>query len=121
MATQITSDAATRRLAGMATDLYGEADGRPALVLLHGLTFDRRIWQPTLDRLLAVDPRRQILVIDLPGHGESPDQFPHTIERVASLIHDAIDEAGLEAPVLVGHSISGGIASVYAVGIRRAG
>jgi pimeloyl-ACP methyl ester carboxylesterase len=114
MATRITSDIATRRLAGMAADVYGEGDGRPALVLLHGLTYDRRIWQPVLDRLFTIDPLRQILVLDLPGHGESPDQFPHAIERVASLIHDAVDEAGLEAPVLVGHSISGGVASVYA-------
>jgi hypothetical protein len=30
-------------VAGMAADLYGSADERPPLVLLPGLTFDRRI------------------------------------------------------------------------------
>jgi pimeloyl-ACP methyl ester carboxylesterase len=36
------------KAAGMAADLYGSADERPPLVLLHGLTFDRRIWRPVL-------------------------------------------------------------------------
>ena len=32
---------AVKTLAGLAVDDYGESDHRPALVLLHGLTFDR--------------------------------------------------------------------------------
>ena len=101
-------------VAGMAADLYGFADERPPLVLLPGLTFDRRIWQPVLDHLSRIDPGRQVLALDLPGHGESPDQLPHSTQHITGLIHQAVEEAGLETPVMVGHSIAGAFASVYA-------
>jgi pimeloyl-ACP methyl ester carboxylesterase len=101
-------------VAGMAADLYGSADERPPLVLLHGLTFDRRIWRPVLVHLARLDPGRQILSLDLPGHGESPSQLPHSSQHIVGLIHQAVEEAGLAAPVVVGHSIAGGFASIYA-------
>jgi pimeloyl-ACP methyl ester carboxylesterase/predicted ester cyclase len=102
------------KVAGMAADMYGTPDGRPPLLLLPGLSFDRGVWQPVLDRLVRLDPRRQILSLDLPGHGESPDQLPHSMTHLVALIHEAVTEAGLDAPVVVGHSISGGFASIYA-------
>ena len=101
-------------VAGMAADLHVFADERPPLVLLPGLTFDRRIWQPVLDHLARIDPDRQVLSLDLPGHGESPDQLPHSMQHIVGLIHQAVEEAGLDMPVVVGHSMSGGFASVYA-------
>ena len=106
-------------IAGMAADLYGSADERPPLVLLHGLTFDRRIWRPVLVHLARIDPGRQILALDLPGHGESPGQLPHSAQNIVGLVHKAVEEAGLAgpegpAPVLVGHSIAGGFVSLYA-------
>lgn len=113
-ATHQRATAAQITVAGMTADLYGSADKRPPLVLLHGLTFDRRIWQPVLDELARIDPGRQILSLDLPGHGDSPDQLPHSMEHVAGLVHQAVTETGLDAPVMVGHSISGGTVSLYA-------
>jgi pimeloyl-ACP methyl ester carboxylesterase len=97
----------------MRADSYGVDDHRAPLVLLHGLTFDRRTWQPVLDELFRVDPGRRVLVLDLPGHGESPSQLPHTTEHILALVHGAAGAAGLEAPVLVGHSMSGGFVTVY--------
>jgi pimeloyl-ACP methyl ester carboxylesterase len=102
------------KVAGMVADLYGSADDRPPLLLMPGLTFDRGVWQPVLDSLATIDPGRQILSLDLPGHGESPDQLPHSMDHILALIHEAVIEAGFDAPVVVGHSISGGYASVYA-------
>jgi pimeloyl-ACP methyl ester carboxylesterase/ketosteroid isomerase-like protein len=108
-------------VAGMAADLYGFADERPPLVLLPGLTFDRRIWQPVLGQLARIDPGRQVLALDLPGHGESPDQLPHSMPHIVGLIHRAVQDAGLDAPVMVGHSIAGGFASIYAGQHRTSG
>jgi pimeloyl-ACP methyl ester carboxylesterase len=102
------------RLAGMSAELHGAPDERAPLVLLHGLTFGRDIWRTTLDELAQIDPGRRILSLDLPGHGDSPDQLPHSLEHVAGLVRDAVDEADLTAPVLVGHSMAGGLASIYA-------
>ena len=36
------------------------------------------------------------------------------MDHVLSLIHEAVTEAGLDAPVVVGHSMSGGFGSMYA-------
>jgi pimeloyl-ACP methyl ester carboxylesterase len=102
------------RLAGMSGELHGSPDRRPPLVLLHGLTFDREIWRTTLRELAAIDPDRYLLLLDLPGHGDSPDQLPHSFEHVVGQVRAAVDEAELSPPVLVGHSIAGGLASMYA-------
>lgn len=102
------------KIAGMAADIYGTADGRPPLLLLPGLTFGREVWEPVLGHLARRDPGRHILSLDLPGHGESPDQLPHSMDHILSRIHEAVAEAGLDAPVVVGHSMSGGYGSMYA-------
>jgi pimeloyl-ACP methyl ester carboxylesterase len=108
----------TAQLAG---DLTGNADGRPLLVLLHGLTFDRRMWRPALDALERRDPWRQVLTLDLPGHGQSPDQPVCGLEEVASAVQSAVEDAALGPPVMVGHSIAGLIASVYAASYTTCG
>jgi pimeloyl-ACP methyl ester carboxylesterase len=53
--------------------VYARPDGRPPLVLLHGLTFDRAMRQPALAELRKTDPGRQVLALDLPGHGGAAD------------------------------------------------
>jgi pimeloyl-ACP methyl ester carboxylesterase len=92
----------------------GRADDRPPLVLLHGLTFDHRMWLPAIAALRARDPGRHVLVLDLPGHGGSPPQPACGPEDVAAAVVSAVEDAGLDGPVIVGHSIAGVIASVYA-------
>jgi pimeloyl-ACP methyl ester carboxylesterase len=100
------------RLSG---ELMGTSDDRPPLVLLHGLTFDRRMWQPAVAALRQRDPGRVVLALDLPGHGGSPMQDRCDLDDVAAAIASAVEDAGLDAPVVVGHSISGVIATRYAV------
>jgi pimeloyl-ACP methyl ester carboxylesterase len=101
-------------LAGLAGDLHGRDDARAPLVLLHGLSYDRRTWQPVLDALEQIDPGRRTLVLDLPGHGDSPIRLPHTTRHISEVVHAAVEQAGLPSPVVVGHSAAGGIATVYA-------
>jgi pimeloyl-ACP methyl ester carboxylesterase len=102
------------RFAGLGADLAGHADGRPPLVLLHGLSFDRTMWRPALIELERIDPGRQTLLLDLPGHGGSDASPSYGIEDVADSIHRAITEAGLSSPVVVGHSLAAIVATVYA-------
>jgi len=103
-----------RSLAGLAADDVGGSDARPPLVLLHGLTFDRTMWQPALAQLVHIDPARRALAFDLPGHGESPDWESYDVDIVAHGVHRAVVEAGLDTPVIVGHSLGAIIAGVYA-------
>jgi pimeloyl-ACP methyl ester carboxylesterase len=111
----------TRTLGALSADDSGRDDGRPPIVLLHGLSFDRHIWSPVVDALRDDDPDRRVIALDLPGHGQSPSYPPHDLFRVADLVHDAMDAAGAAAPVIVGHSISGGIATLYAARHPTAG
>lgn len=106
--------AVVRTLAGLAADDSGDSDARPPLVLIHGLTFDRSLWRPALAELQRIDPGRRVLALDLPGHGASPAWPSYDVESVASGVHRAVEEAQLESPVVVGHSIAGVIATVYA-------
>ena len=93
--------------------LYGAPNGPAPLVLLHGLSFDSRMWLPAIEALHRLDPGRAVLAVDLPGHGESPLQRSCDPEEVAVLVASAVDDAGLVDPVLVGHSIAGVIATIY--------
>jgi len=100
------------RFAGLAGRIQGDAGSRARpLVLLHGLTFDHAMWNPVMDALPA---GHVALALDLPGHGDSPGLPSHELGAVAAAVHDAVAAAGLRDPVLVGHSISAGVAGVYA-------
>jgi pimeloyl-ACP methyl ester carboxylesterase len=103
-----------RRLAGLAVDNLGCTDERAPLLLLHGLSFDRRMWRPALAHLEEIDPGRRVLAVDLPGHGASEDQASYDLDDVLATVHRAATGAGLIAPVVVGHSGSGLAATVYA-------
>lgn len=98
----------------LAASSFGTRTDKPPLVLLHGLTFDRRHWAPLLDELALKDPDRRIVAFDLPGHGESPRFDSYHVADLVKAVHDAVADAGLEAPILVGHSAGGVLATVYA-------
>ncbi|MHB8293594.1 MAG: alpha/beta fold hydrolase [Acidimicrobiales bacterium] len=113
--------ASTLSLAGLVADDYGTTDGRPPLVLLHGLTFDRTMWRPALDELDYVDPGRRVITLDLPGHGDSPGWSSYDLTNLADGVHRLVEEAHLGSPVVVGHSMSAIIATVYAALYRTRG
>jgi len=100
--------------AGLAADDIGRADQRPPLVLIHGLTFDRRSWRPALTELETIDPGRRAIALDLPAHGDSPDSISYAMQSLVGRIHDAVVAAHLDEPVVVGHSLGAGAATLYA-------
>jgi pimeloyl-ACP methyl ester carboxylesterase len=116
----ITSPRAVRiRWAGLAGREQGtESPAGPSIVFLHGLTFDRRMWDPVLE---ALPDRQRAIAFDLPGHGGSPALRRRGLAPVVDAIHEAVLDAGLDAPILVGHSIGGPLASIYAATYPAAG
>lgn len=100
--------------AGLRAERHGGSDGRPPLVLLHGLGGSRHEWGPLVRALEVRDPGRSVLAFDLPGHGDSPLLDRHGLDDVAAAVHRAVGEAGLAAPVVVGHSLGGAVATAYA-------
>jgi pimeloyl-ACP methyl ester carboxylesterase len=92
---------------GLAYEQYG--DGMPA-VFLHGLTFHRTTWRPIIERL---GTGVRSIAFDLPGHGDTGGE-PCTMREAAARVKSAVDSLEISDPVIVGHSISSGIASIYA-------
>jgi pimeloyl-ACP methyl ester carboxylesterase len=86
-----------------------EGAGVP-VVFLHGLTFDRRSWRPIVERL---DGSVQSIAIDLPGHGQSRGA-PAPLDEVAAQVRELLAALDVRSPIVVGHSMSGGLACVYA-------
>ncbi|MFD5574436.1 alpha/beta fold hydrolase [Streptomyces cadmiisoli] len=108
-------------LAGLAAEVQDGPVGRSEFVFLHGLTFDRRHWHPVLDELRAGGEEHRTLALDLPGHGGSPRWPAHQLRDVTEAVHRAAVEAGFGRPVVVGHSIGGVLATLYAATHPAAG
>jgi pimeloyl-ACP methyl ester carboxylesterase len=83
-------------------------------MLLHGMTFDRTTWRDIIPELQRIDPGRRVIAIDLPGHGQSPEQSAYELGDAAAQLHRVVQQAGLTAPVVAGHSAGGLLASIYA-------
>ena len=61
-----------------------------------------------------IDPDRRAIAFDLPAHGDSPDPNGCSMESLVERVREAIVAAHLEDPVVIGHSLSAGAASMYA-------
>src|SRR5829696_7599346 len=99
--------AAAHTATGLAYD--DEGAGTP-VVFLHGLTFDRRSWRPIIERLHG---SVRSIAIDLPAHGESRGT-PLTLEQVSARLDQLLGLLVVERPIVVGHSMAGGLACLYA-------
>jgi 3-oxoadipate enol-lactonase len=90
--------------------IYYEDEGSGAPVLLiHGHTMDRRIWDQVMPSLLAADLR--VVRPDLRGHGRStrPD-FGYHLSHHAADMAAVLDDSGVASASVVGYSIGGGVA-----------
>ena len=77
-----------------------------AVVLIHGFGTSARLWDQVLPQLEG-----QILTLDLPGFGDSPDER-YSVDGMADAVQERL--AGLRDFVLVGHSMGGKVAAVLA-------
>jgi pimeloyl-ACP methyl ester carboxylesterase len=86
-------------------------DGDPAIVFVHGWSCDRSYFAPQRDHFA---PRHRVVSLDLRGHGTSGRPEPglgvYEIETFADDVLAVAAAAGLERPVVVGHSLGGVIA-----------
>jgi pimeloyl-ACP methyl ester carboxylesterase len=103
------------RVAGPAGALAVDDGGRGGLpvVFVHSLAGNSTHWAAQLQHLR---PGRRAIALDLRGHGRSakPGNGDYSIAGMAADIGAVVDSLGLDRFVLVGHSMGGGVALVYA-------
>jgi pimeloyl-ACP methyl ester carboxylesterase len=76
---------------------------QPTVVFLHGAGMDHTVW--ALQTRWFAHHGRNVLALDLPGHGRSPGAELRTIEAMADLVGAVVASAGAERVALVGHSM----------------
>jgi pimeloyl-ACP methyl ester carboxylesterase len=85
--------------------------GEP-LVLVHGVTHRRQAWYPVLDELAE---QREVILVDLPGHGQSGPLVTGG-RPVADVLRmqfkQFLTEQGLDRPHVAGNSLGGLIALI---------
>jgi pimeloyl-ACP methyl ester carboxylesterase len=89
--------------------------GSPALILIHGGTFNWASWNPVRHHL---DPRWRVVAVDLPGHGARRDE-PYTLEGAARVVAEAAREVAPAKVVLIGDSLGGYSAMAAAASIPK--
>lgn len=94
------------KLAVNGTEIYCEEKGEGyPVVLLHGLTFDRRMWEHQVGELSR---SYRTVAVDLRGHGlsASPD-MEYDLEMMTEDVYQAMRELGIGRAHLVGLSMGG--------------
>lgn len=92
---------------------YYEGGSGRTIVLLHGFASNKEVWLPVA-KLLT--PHFHLIIPDLPGWGESSRDAgaSYNIDAQATRLDGFVQTLGLQQFVLVGHSMGGAIAGVYA-------
>lgn len=80
-----------------------------ALVILHGLFGSSRNWTQAARELSG---SAHVYTLDLRNHGESPHHPNHRIEDLSADLLAWMDSAGLQRPIVLGHSM-GGMAAMH--------
>ncbi|MFT4261915.1 MAG: alpha/beta hydrolase [Nocardioides sp.] len=96
----------------------GPLDADTTFVLVHGWGSSSGAW----DRLIPeLAPEHRVLAVDLRGHGGSEvGEEAVTIERIVTDLGVVLEMAGVEQPIVIGHSLGGTIATAYGLTNRAA-
>lgn len=84
---------------------------RPPVVLIHGAGGTHLHWPPQARRI----PNYRIYALDLPAHGKSGGLGSQRIGDYSRAVIDFLDSMKLNAAVMVGHSMGGGVALTLAM------
>ena len=86
----------------------------PVLVFVHGWSCDFTFW-----RLQVAEFAKsyRVIAVDLPGFGRSgkPQDKAYTLEFFAKALHAVLQDAKVNSPVLIGHSMGTGVIRQYLI------
>ncbi len=88
---------------------YRRWEGEPGrdCILVHGVAAHSHWWDHIAPALAG---RRSVVAMDLSGHGDSGRRAAYSREQWASELKAVADAAGMDRPVVVGHSLGGMVA-----------
>ena len=86
--------------------------GKETVLFLHGTGQDHSIW--VLPTRYFARHDRNVLAVDLPGHGRSGGRPLESIEAMADWAVRVLDAAGLSTAAVVGHSLGSLVANATA-------
>lgn len=92
---------------------YYDGGEGPTIVLLHGFADHKTVWLPVARQLT---PHFRVVIPDLPGWGDSSRDMHanYDIDAQAARLEAFVQALGLKHFLLVGHSMGGAIAGVFA-------
>ncbi len=76
----------------------------PTLVFVHGLGNSRSDWMPTARKLIG---RYHIVMVDLPGHGESALPEPFSFATVGAALDAVLARQNPDSTIIVAHQMGG--------------
>jgi pimeloyl-ACP methyl ester carboxylesterase len=76
----------------------------PTIVFVHSLGGTRNDWLPTARKLLG---RYRVVLVDLPGHGDSPLPDPFSFAAVGEALDGVLAKQNPDSTIVVGHQFGG--------------
>jgi pimeloyl-ACP methyl ester carboxylesterase len=76
---------------------------KPSIVFLHGAGMDHTVW--TLAARHFARHGRNVIAVDLPGHGRSAGAAKRSIEQLSDWVVDLLDALHIERAAIAGHSL----------------
>ena len=90
---------------------YFGGEGKPPLVILHGLFGSSRNWQAVAPHLVR---HYEVFALDLRNHGESPHTETMDYSEMLDDLRQWLDHQDLDPVSLLGHSLGGKVAMAMA-------
>ncbi len=85
---------------------------QPSVMFIHGAANDHSVW--ALQSRYFAYHGWNVLAVDLPGHGKSPEPLLSSIEAMADWCSALLSQAGANQAAIVGHSMGSLIAVEFA-------
>ena len=76
----------------------------PVIVFVHGLGASRSDWMPTARKLIG---RHRVVLVDLPGHGETPLPDPFSFVAVGERLDQVLSKQNPDSTIVVAHQMGG--------------
>ncbi|TAL64325.1 MAG: alpha/beta hydrolase [Bacteroidetes bacterium] len=90
---------------------YSDSGNGSIIVLLHGYLESSEVWNGFEKKLTS---KFRVISVDLPGHGRSDIYGEvHTMEFMATIVKELLDNLGIKKSFLTGHSLGGYVALAF--------